>query len=343
MRQKRFTGCFLKLTLGLFFLHVFLLDPFSPAVCLHAEQMGIVAVVNDDVITQSDLDMALAPVYLQMQNSTAPEEMASKAEELREEVLQQLIEESLLLQEAHQPKPVEFGKNKIGTPSPIEVTEFEVDKMVKQVTSKFPTVEEFNQALKEQGLTIENLRDRFKKQITIKKLIGRQVYSRIVVAPSEVTSYYQEHQREFMLPAAVKVAVIVIRTKKGLDALHAKSLADNLHQQILSGGDFYDLAARYTDGPNPKMGGRIGFLDQGRGMKEIDVVLFKLKAGDISPVIEAGGAFYIFRVEEFRPAEQATLDSVKDLVQDKLFQKKGSVVYKEWIDKLKENAYISIK
>lgn len=343
MKSKMFMNCFLRLALGLFFLHVFLPDLFFNAACLYAEQMGIVAVVNDDVITQSDLDVALAPVYLQMQNSAAPEEMASKAEELREEVLQQLIEESLLLQEAHRPKPVEFGKNKIGTPPPIEVTEFEVDKMLKQVTSKFPTAEEFNRAVKEQGLTIENLKDRFKKQITIKKLIGREVYSRVVVAPSEVTSYYQEHQKEFMIPASVKVAVIVIRPKQGLDTLQAKSLADNLYQQILNGGDFYDLAVRYTDGPNPKMGGRIGFLDQGKGMKEIDAVLFKLKAGDISPVIEAGGAFYVFRVEEFRPAEQARLDSVKDLVQDKLFQKKGSVVYKEWIDKLKENAYISIK
>lgn len=87
----------------------------------------------------------------------------------------------------------------------------------------------------------------------------------------------------------------------------------------------------------------MGWVDQGKSLKEIDSVIFSLKPGEISPVIEAAGAFHIFRVEEFRPAEKANLDSVKDLVRDRLYEIKGATLYKEWIDKLKEHAYISIK
>ena len=310
---------------------------------LHAEEMGIVAVVNDEVITQAELDQALAPIVLQMQSSLSPEQIAAKMDEIREEILQQIIEERLLLQEARQPTAVEFGKNKIGTPNPISVSEEEIDKMVGQVTAKFKNISDFNEALHRQNLTIQDLRERYRKQITIKKLIGREIYTRISVSPAEVTSYYQQHENEFIMPAAVKAAVITIQPKAGLGQDQARSLAENLRRQVLGGADFYDLAARYSEGPNAKMGGRLGWVDQGKSLKEIDQVIFTLKPGDVSPVIQTTGGFHIFRVEEFRPAEQANLGSVKDLVRDRLYEKKGAALYKEWVDKLKEHAYISIK
>ena len=80
------------------------LRPLSIAVALcaclpgsaRAEQMRIVAVVNEEVITQSELDQAFAPVYMQMQNNAAPEELAEKAQQMRQQMLEQLIEEKLL-------------------------------------------------------------------------------------------------------------------------------------------------------------------------------------------------------------------------------------------------------
>lgn len=309
----------------------------------HAEGSRIIAVINDEVITQADLDKAVAPAYLQMQATLSPEELADQSKDLRTHVLQQLIEEKLMLQEAKNPKPVEFGKGKIGTPNAIAASDEEVDRAVADISSRFESPEAFAEALGQQGLKVEDLNARYKAQIIIHKLIDREVRSRITISPMEVTAYYQGHLKEFEAPMAAQVAAITIRPKEDLSMDGAKELAEDLRKQIQNGADFYDIARRYSDGPNAKMGGRIGFLEKGKSLKEIDKVLFTLKEGDISPVIKTPSGFNIFRVEAIRPPHQAALEEVKDGIQDKLMQEKGTARYKEWIAKLKENAYISIK
>ncbi len=313
-----------------------------PLTPLLAEELRIIAVVNDEVITQVELDRALAPIYLQLQTSTKPEELAAKVEEIQGRILQQLIEERLMLQEARKPHLVEVAKGKIGSPQPITVTEAEGEELLTETTSKFESPEAFTEALSDQGLTVEDLKSRYRDQITIRKLVDRQINSRITISPAEVTAYYQNHQKDFFVPQAVQVSVILIRPKESLDLAQANRQAQDLQQQLLQGGNFSDLAQRYSDGPNAKTGGRVGFLEQGKGLKEIDQVLFTLKPGEISPVIKTPIGFYIFRVESIRPGRQATLEEVQTQVRDRLFQEKGSSRYKEWIAKLKEDAYISI-
>ncbi len=308
-----------------------------------AEGSRIVAVVNDEVITQADVDRAVGPIYLQMQATLSPEELAAKSKDIRIQILQQLIEERLMLQEAKNPKPVEFGKGKVGTPSAITVSEQEVDRAIADVSAPFGSPEAFSDALSQQGLKVQDLKDRYKEQIAIHKLIDREVRYKITVSPTEVTNHYQNHMKEFELPMAAQVAAIMIRPSEDLSLDAAKELAEDLRKQIQGGADFYDIARRYSDGPNAKMGGRIGFLEKGKGLKEIDKVLFTLKEGEVSPVIKTSTGFNIFRVEAIRPAHQATLEEVKDKVQDKLMQEKGAARYKEWIEKLKQDAYISIK
>ena len=179
--------------------------------------------------------------------------------------------------------------------------------------------------------------------MTVQKLIDREIFSRVVISPTEVTTYYNAHAEEFETPAAVQAAVILIRPKDASDVSRAKGLASDLARQLSQGADFYELAKRYSDGPNPKMGGRVGFIEKGKTLKEIDKVLFTLKAGDLSPVVSTSGGFHIFRVESIRPAKRMTLEEAQGKIQRLLQNEKGSSRYKEWIDRLKGNAYISIR
>ncbi len=308
-----------------------------------AEELTIVAVVNDEVITQAELEKVLAPVYLQLNATRQPEEVAAEIEKIRPRILEQLIEEKLMLQEAKKPRAVEVSKGKIGIPPPITVTDIEIDEMVDETASKFEGPEAFEQALKEQGLSMEDLRARYQEQITIEKLIGREVRSKVSVSPSEITAYYEAHPDEFEMPPAVQVATILIRPKDSLDLPRAGKLAEDLRRKALGGADFYDLARRYSDGPNAKMGGRIGYLEKGKGLAEIDSVLFTLKAGDISPIIKTTAGLHLFRVEAIRPARRATLEEAQANIRQRLTSQKGAARYKEWIEKLKADAYITIK
>ncbi|MBI3322930.1 MAG: peptidylprolyl isomerase [Candidatus Omnitrophica bacterium] len=314
-----------------------------PAGSLFADDNRIVAVVNDEVITQSQLNRALAPVYLQLQATLGPEELNDQMQGVRQKVLEQLIEERLMLQEARQPRQVEVGKGRIGIPHPIEAPEREVEEMVAETRARFSSEQEFTDALASQGLVVEDLRSRFKDQLTIQKLISREVRSRVTVSPAEVTQYYEQHKEEFVTPPAVQVATILIRPKDSLDISRCSGLAQELHRQLLAGADFYELAKRYSDGFNAQMGGRMGPLERGKSRKEIDDVLFKLKAGEISPVIKTAAGFHIFLVESERPPRQAQLPEVQADILYKLRTDRGTVRYKEWIRRLRADSYIALQ
>ena len=328
---------------ALFFSALLLSGVAAWAAPVSSDQNRIVAVVNDEVITQAEMHRALLPVYLQMQASLGPEDLAKQMDEVREKVLSQLIDERIMLQEARSPRPVEVGKGKIGTPPVIEVSAAEVEELVKDAQKRFASPEEFEQALQEQNLTAEDLKLRFKDQITIRKLIGREIHSRLAVSPSEVTAYYEAHKADFITPQAVQVATILIRPKDNLDVARAESLAKDLYRQLGQGADFYDLARQYSDGFNPSMGGRIGLLEKGKNRKEIDGVLFDLKAGQISPVIKTPSGFHLFLIESVRPARQADLSEAQSEIHDRLLSEKGSVRYTDWIAKLRADSYISVK
>ena len=308
-----------------------------------SEENRIVAVVNDDVITQTELNRALAPVYLQMQATLEPEEISRRMEQARKEILQQLVEERLMLQEARAPRQVEVGKGKIGTPPVIGASEREVEEMTEQIRGRFQTPEEFSEALRQQGLTLDDLKARFRDQIVIQKLVSREVRSRVTASPAEVTAYYQAHQEEFNHPSAVQVSTILIRPKNEMDLERARAEAVELRQQLLGGADFNEMARRRSDGFNAQMGGQLGFLEKGKGRKEIEEVLFTLKPGEISPVIPTPAGFHIFRVEAIRPPHQASLEEVQEEVKYKIYGQKGEVRYREWIAKLRADSYISVK
>lgn len=110
-----------------------------------------------------------------------------------------------------------------------------------------------------------------------------------------------------------------------------------------AGADFYELAKRYSDGFNAAMGGKIGFLEKGKNRKEIDSVLFDLKAGEISPVIKTPSGFHIFRVESVRPPHQPELSEIQNEIQNRILNDKGSTRYKDWIARLRADSYISLK
>lgn len=303
----------------------------------------IVAVVNDEVITQSELNRALIPVYLQMQSTMGPEELSQRMGDLKKQVLDQLIEEKLMLQEAAAPKPVEVGKGKIGTPPTISPSEREVEEMLQEARGRFPSPEAFDEALQQQGITVEDLKSRFRDQIAMQKLVSREVRSRVSVSPAEITSYYEAHREEFVTPLAVQVSTILVRPKDSADVSRAQSQANDLHRQLEEKADFADLAKRFSDGFNPALGGQMGTLEKGRSLKEIDNALFKLKAGEITPVIKTPAGFQIFRVDAIRPSKQATLEEVQVEIKYFLLNQRAAERYKEWIAKLRSESYITIK
>ena len=311
---------------------IFILVQFINFTTTYSETFDkIVAVVNDEVITQSEIDEALKPVYTQYKSTYSKEELIQKLNQAREDILNQLIEEKLILQQAKKEE--------------IEVSDEEIEEKLTQVKSQFPDEDTFRQVLDSQNLTISDLKQRYKEQIMIKKLINKEVRAKIKVSPLEVFRYYKQHQEEFRIPPKVRVQTILIRKddKMSEDYSDPQKRIEEIKKKLQEGADFSKLAREYSQDSSAINGGDMGYIEKGEMMKEIDEVLFSLNEGQVSDIIETHVGFHIFKINDKKESTIKSFEEVRVEIENMLFQKKAEVRYTEWLKTLKENAYISIK
>jgi len=204
----------------------------------------IIVVVNNEVITQGELDRMLVPLYQRYSSMYQGSELISRLDEARQAILSQIIEEKLILGEA----------KKLN----IEVDEKDVAAKLEESQKRFGSRELFERALAEQRMTPRDLKNKLREQLMIRRLIDQKVGSKIIMTPVDVSEYYRKHMDEFVQPEEVKLWNILIRTKEGADPAKAAELAAQVQKQLKEGGDFASLAKANSEGPGAADGGLMG-------------------------------------------------------------------------------------
>lgn len=312
----------------------FLLIAASP---LRAESQlldQVAAVVNDDVITQSELDVLLRPLYDQYKKEGTPEQAALKLGEARQKLLNQLVEDRLVFQEAKTQK--------------IEIDEAQIDAEIARFKERFKSEKELDDALQQEGLSMKEMRERVRRQAMIRRLQDMEIRSRVVISPMEIEKFYNEHPSEFASGEKIRVRSITIRKdevarEKGLKDERAKKKIEDLRKKILSGESFGKLAKDFSEDTGAESEGLGDWLAPGDMIPEIDAVLFSLKQGEVSQVIESPLGYHLFRVEEKKDKFKKTFEEARDEIYNVLFMQKSQERFQEWMKELKRNAYISIR
>jgi parvulin-like peptidyl-prolyl isomerase len=289
----------------------------------------IIAVVNNEVITQREVDRVLAPIYEQYRGLYYGDELVRKLEEARRGVVEELIEDKLILSEAKRLN--------------IEVDDKEVEGRINDVAKRFKTKNEFEKALQQQGLTSRELKARYREQIMSRRLVDQKIGSRITISPVEVGNYYASHANEYIQPEEIKLSNILIRPRKDLEPAKALELAKEISNRIQEGGSFALLAKEYSEGPNASEGGSMGYVKKGDLLPEIEAVVFTLNEGEVSSILQTGLGYHIFRVEEKKERRVKELSEVRHEVEEAIFREKIRGRLKDWIENLKKNAYIAFK
>lgn len=297
---------------------------------LRAEVIDKIAiVVNGEIITQRDIDNLLVPIFQKYETIYKGDELMMKLEEARQKIIEQLIDERLILSEA----------KKLN----IEVSELEVDGKVDEIIKRVGSRENFESALARQQVSIKDLRQHYKDQTMIRKLIDRKVGSRIVITPIDVSDFYNAHANEFVSPKEIKLRNIMVRPKEGLDTAKAIELINSIETRLKEGGDFGELAKIYSDGPNAEEGGLIGFVRKGDMMPEIEKVVLDLQEGEISGIVQTGLGYHIFKVEEIKEERKLELSEVRREIEEAIFIEQSREKTRGWLESLKKNAYIAFK
>jgi peptidyl-prolyl cis-trans isomerase D len=138
------------------------------------------------------------------------------------------------------------------------------------------------------------------------------------VSEAEVQQYYSQHQKDYQVDDQVKVRHILIKEDDGAspaaDAA-AKAKAEDVLKQLKAGGNFAELAKKYSDDPGSKdSGGELGFLKHGVTVPEFDQASFSLPVGQISPLVKTKFGYHIIEVEEKQTAHTRPLDEVKSTI-----------------------------
>lgn len=285
----------------------------------------VVAIVGEEVITQSDLDR----LKRSKQGPSAKDHPQSHWELTR-----QLIEERLILQEVKR-------KN-------ISVSEAELEFALNDIETRnrFPSREAFRQAVALESPSWEAYVASLKSQLLVLKLLNREIDMNISIEPEATLDYYETHPEAFTLPDRVRLKQILLQLPSGAGEAQIETLkqeADALYEDAIKGRPFDQLVHLYSEGPEKAEAGDLGFFNQGDLAPEIDRAVFGRKKGDIVSPIQSPLGFHLFKIEDVERGRREPLDKVQKEIEEKLLSKLRSARQSKWIEGLFERAYIDIK
>ncbi|MCM8812999.1 MAG: peptidylprolyl isomerase [Candidatus Omnitrophica bacterium] len=292
-------------------------------------QGAIVAIVNGAPITNTDVDELIAPLFQQYKNSYQGDELKQKLAEARADILQQLIEDKLILQEAAKKK--------------LKVEKEEVERLIDELRSNFPSSADFEAALKNQNTTLGEVRKRYEEQLLIKKAVEVNVLSIVSVSPKEINDYYDREKDRFQTPEQIRLRNIFLSTEENTAAEAAEKKIYEIYDQLEQGAPFAELVEKYSEAPNVVDGGNMGTMQRGTLRKEIEDAVFTLNIGAYSKPVRTPLGFYIFAVDEKIPPAVPPLEDIKNKIRQKIYQDKVRISLREWIAKIKASALIEVK
>lgn len=301
----------------------------------------VVAVVNGKLITLFDVNTKVVDVVQRTQGVTL-KPGDPRADELRRQVLESMITEMLIEQEAARLK--------------ISVSETEIDSQIDELKKKNSLTQQQLQAeLAKEGLTLKDFRQRMREDSMRKRLLGFMVHRKVLVTDDEVRDYYEKNKGS--LPTTKSLLGPKVSGNIGFIMVPSKKLAEELRGKINSGSmSFADAAKKFSIGPGRDQGGDLGDVQAKDLAAPLRDALNAAPAGQVSePVMLDGKAVLLVqRAGQAAPAQPApapvaaapagsSYEAAREQIQEMLYKQKFDKIFQEYIDNLRSKAVIEVK
>jgi parvulin-like peptidyl-prolyl isomerase len=297
----------------------------------------IVAVVNDDIILQSELEEKYKPardeLWRQMERASATQRQA-QAQILKRRVLDALIDERLLVQQAQQLK--------------LGVTSEEIDRAVEEIRKQNGVdLDELMKALKSQGMSMAQYRQDLRRQILRLKVINAAVRSRISVSDDEVKAYYEQNVRKLGVQRSVRAShifLIIPEHATAQEVERKRRLCAELVRRARAGEDFGKLAKQYSDDAATKdEGGDLGYFTRGSLPPAVEEVVFNMEIGEVRGPIRATRGFHVFKVLDRKDEGIKPLAQIKEGLRQQLYQQEMEKATKAWLTEIRKKAHLETR
>ena len=336
----------MKRTLSLLVISVITLTAFAADKDSVVEE--IIARVNNQIITRSE--------YLREKDQLkqeAQQQDPANADRIymdrERDILRGLVDQQLLLEKAKD----------LGITADTDLVK-RLDEIRKQMN--LASMDDLEKAAQAQGVSFEDFKQNLRNQIITQRVISDQVGSKIQVSKDEEQQYYDSHKDELMQPEQIRLSEILVSTQKpavaneksgGGDAAAAdddpkalaaaEAKAKDLLSQIQKGAKFEDVAKKSSNGPTASQGGDLGYFKRGALAKELEDKTFSMKPGEVSDVIRTRQGYVLLKVTEHTEAGIPPLKNVEPKVQEALYMQKLDPTLREYLTKLREDAFIVVK
>jgi peptidyl-prolyl cis-trans isomerase SurA len=291
----------------------------------------VICVVNNDAITLYELDEAEVHYVYETKQTGMTE---AQRRQLRDRLLQTIIENRIQLQEA--------GREKI-TAEDAEVQE-QLNEIMKKVNA--PSPKEFEEVLQQQGLTLEGVKKRLRDQILVQRITRRKVALRISVTEQEIDGYLNANREKLETGLTFEARHILFLPEAGKDEAgwtEARQKAERVYALVVEGQDFATLAKEYSEDPSGKDGGSLGTLKRGELTPEIEQAILRLQPGQTSQPTRSAVGYHLFHLVARETLSGEALTQARSQIRDILYREKYDARLKEWIADIKQRSLIEIR
>jgi len=297
---------------------------------------GVAAIVNNDVVTISQVRELMGPRARALKETAGGSDVGSQMDQMRLAATKDLIDRQLILQEFK--KIQEKGAN-----IPVYVIEDRIQGIIRQEFGGDRGA--FIRTLQAQGYTLTKFKEIERDKIIVQAMRQAQVKDDFVISPTRIQEFYQQNRAAFSTPEQIKLRMIVLREEQGDVAVPGgkKAMAEEIRTKLQGGAEFDRMAEMYSeDADTQQSGGDWGWIERPTLSPQLSDIAFSLKPGEVGPVVQMGGSFYIMYVEAKKNASVKPMPEVRDEIERNLIQQERMKSQDRWLETLRKKAYIKI-
>lgn len=293
---------------------------------------SIVVRVGDRIITRSQYERRLRDAFTEAeQQGLPPDQLATRKQELRRSLVDDLINELLIKDRA--------DRLNIG------VSDAEIKEAIVRLKQQYgiTTDQQFEESLQKSGLTRAEMEARLRDTLITNKLFARELRSREELDDRELRERYDREKEHYRLPERAHLReIVIVRPDNPSLVDAARQKANDIATSVRGGADFAKTAMTSSESGTKDKGGDLGEVNRGELLPDLDKAVFNAAQGAIIGPIETKSGWHILKVEQRLPSEVPAFESVKDKlrrdVSDETFQRD----LKAYLERLRKDAFIQI-
>lgn len=278
--------------------------------------------MNGEIILLSDLQERIAML-------SSFKGRGNQADVTEKEAINSMIDEKVILKHAREKE--------------LRIEESEIDKSIENViTSNKITMEILEGTLKEQGMEIEQYREKMRDQMLIQRVTSMEV-PKPEVSDEEVKSAFNKNKNKFFKPGKVRASHIVLLASREKDPDYfeeAQRRIIGIMEKIRGGADFAGMAKEYSQDGAAKDGGDLGWFGRGKMIPEFEKLTFSLRKGEVGGPVETIYGLHLIKVTDIEEPEPIPFEQLADKIRDKLAKEDFERKRNTWIENLRSHAYI---